>query len=55
MFLDLAAAHGIDLAASRHVGDTEKDRLAAGAAGIGAFRWAAELFGWPLTSPPPLT
>jgi len=46
MFLDLAAAHDIDLAASLHVGDSEKDRLAAAAAGIGAFRWAAEFFGW---------
>jgi histidinol-phosphate phosphatase family protein len=46
MFLDLAAAHGIDLAASMHVGDRAKDREAAAAAGVGRFRWAAEFFGW---------
>lgn len=46
MFLDLAAAHGVDLRASLHVGDSEKDRQAALAAGIGEFRWAADFFGW---------
>jgi histidinol phosphatase-like enzyme len=46
MFLDLAQAHGIDLAASTHVGDSPKDRDAAAAAGLGAFVWAAEFFGW---------
>jgi histidinol-phosphate phosphatase family protein len=46
MFLDLAAAHGIDLAASTHVGDVAKDREAARAAGVGRFCWAAEFFGW---------
>jgi histidinol-phosphate phosphatase family protein len=46
MFLELAGAHGIDLARSMHVGDAEKDREAAGAAGIGAFVPAREFFGW---------
>lgn len=46
MFLDLAARHGVDLAASTHVGDADKDRLAAGAAGVGRFVWAREFFGW---------
>jgi D-glycero-D-manno-heptose 1,7-bisphosphate phosphatase len=46
MFLDLARAHGIDLAASTHVGDSDKDRDAAAAAGIGRFLYAHEFFGW---------
>jgi histidinol-phosphate phosphatase family protein len=46
MFLELAARHGLDLAASTHVGDSEKDRDAARAAGVGRFAWAADFFGW---------
>lgn len=46
MFLDLAAAHGIALPASTHVGDSEKDREAARAAGILDFRRAADFFDW---------
>jgi D-glycero-D-manno-heptose 1,7-bisphosphate phosphatase len=46
MFLDLARAHGIDLAASTHVGDSDKDRDAATAAGISTFFWAHDFFGW---------
>lgn len=46
MFLDLAARHGLDLAGSTHVGDAEKDREAARAAGIGRFVWAKDFFGW---------
>jgi D-glycero-D-manno-heptose 1,7-bisphosphate phosphatase len=46
MFLELAAAHGIDLAASTHVGDADKDRLAAAAAGVGTFVPAGRFFGW---------
>jgi histidinol-phosphate phosphatase family protein len=46
MFLDLAAAWDLDLAGSTHVGDSPKDHEAARAAGIGAFRWAHEFFGW---------
>jgi histidinol-phosphate phosphatase family protein len=46
MFLDLAAAHGIALAASTHVGDSPRDRDAAAAAGVAAFHWAAEFFAW---------
>jgi histidinol-phosphate phosphatase family protein len=46
MFLELASRHGIDLAASTHVGDSEKDRDAAAAAGIGTFVWAREFFRW---------
>ncbi len=44
MFLDLAAAHGIDLAASTHVGDSDEDRDAAAAAGITTFAWARAFF-----------
>lgn len=46
MFLELAARHGLDLGASTHVGDSEKDRDAARAAGVGRFFWAREFFGW---------
>jgi histidinol-phosphate phosphatase family protein len=46
MFLDLAAAWAIDLAASTHVGDSEKDRAAAASAGVGTFAWARDFFGW---------
>ena len=44
MFLDLARVHGLDLAASLHVGDSEKDRVAAEQAGIGSFAWADDFF-----------
>lgn len=44
MFLDLARVHGLDLSASTHVGDSETDREAAAAAGIGTFVWAGEFF-----------
>ena len=44
MFLDLARAHRLDLAASLHVGDSEKDRVAAERAGIGSFAWADDFF-----------
>src|SRR5262245_20071912 len=46
MFLDLAATHGIVLAASTHVGDSPRDRDAAAGAGITTFRWAREFFAW---------
>jgi D-glycero-D-manno-heptose 1,7-bisphosphate phosphatase len=46
MFLDLAARYGVDLTASAHVGDADKDRDAAHAAGVGRFVWAREFFGW---------
>lgn len=46
MFLDLARTYGLDLAGSTHVGDVEKDRDAAVAAGIGRFVWARDFFGW---------
>jgi histidinol-phosphate phosphatase family protein len=46
MFHDLADAYGLDLATSLHVGDSEKDRAAAAAAGLGAFAWAKDFFGW---------
>jgi histidinol-phosphate phosphatase family protein len=47
MFLELAAAHGVDLAASIHVGDSDRDRDGARAAGIGTFVPARDFFGWP--------
>ena len=46
MFLDLAAARGIALADSTHVGDSDKDRVAAVAAGIKDFQLAADFFAW---------
>lgn len=46
MFLELATRHGLDLGASTHVGDSEKDHDAARAAGVGRFVWAHEFFGW---------
>ena len=46
MFLELARLHGVSLSASTHVGDSEKDRDAAAAAGVGTFVWAREFFGW---------
>ena len=47
MFLDLAEVHGLDLAASTHVGNSDKDRDAARAAGVGRFVPARDFFGWP--------
>jgi histidinol-phosphate phosphatase family protein len=46
MFLDLARAYGLDLERSTHVGDSWKDREAAASAGVGAFVWAGDFFGW---------
>jgi D-glycero-D-manno-heptose 1,7-bisphosphate phosphatase len=46
MFLELAHVWNVDLAASTHVGDADKDREAARAAGIGTFVWAKDFFGW---------
>ena len=46
MFRDLAVAYGLDLSASLHVGDSDKDRAAAAEAGVGAFAWARDFFGW---------
>jgi len=46
MFIELARRHGVALGASTHVGDSEKDRDAAAAAGVGTFVWARDFFGW---------
>jgi D-glycero-D-manno-heptose 1,7-bisphosphate phosphatase len=46
MFLELARRYRVDLAASLHVGDSDKDREAAALAGIGRFAWACDFFGW---------
>ena len=46
MFLELARLHDVNLGASTHVGDSEKDRDAAAAAGVGTFVWAREFFDW---------
>jgi D-glycero-D-manno-heptose 1,7-bisphosphate phosphatase len=46
MFIEIAAAHGLDLARSMHVGDSPKDRDAARAAGVGTFVWASDFFEW---------
>ena len=43
MFLELVAEHDVDVEVSLHVGDSEKDRVAARAAGI-PFAWAHEFF-----------
>jgi D-glycero-D-manno-heptose 1,7-bisphosphate phosphatase len=55
MFLELARLHDVDLGASVHVGDSEKDREAAARAGVGGFVWARDFFGWgptPREAPP---
>lgn len=44
LVLDLARAHGLDLARALYVGDSESDQLCAQAAGVGTFRWAAAFF-----------
>jgi histidinol-phosphate phosphatase family protein len=46
LLLGLAARHGIELARATMIGDSENDRRAAAAAGIGRFEWAADFFGW---------
>ena len=46
MFLELAELHGVDLRASTHVGDSERDREGAASAGVGTFVWARDFFGW---------
>jgi len=46
MFLELARLHDVSLAASTHVGDSDKDRDAAALAGVGTFVWARDFFGW---------
>ena len=45
MFLELAHLYDVNLSASTHVGDSEKDRAAA-AAGVGTFVWARDYFDW---------
>jgi D-glycero-D-manno-heptose 1,7-bisphosphate phosphatase len=45
MVTELAATHGVDLAASTMVGDQEVDELAARAAGVGKFVFAKDFFG----------
>src|SRR2546427_572053 len=44
MFLELARLYGVDLAGSTHVGDVEKDRLAAAAAGAWTLVSARDFF-----------
>ena len=44
MFLELARRYDVNLAESTHVGDSEKDRQAAAAAGVGTFVWATQFF-----------
>ncbi len=44
MLLDLAQAHGLELARTLLVGDSESDRRCAEAAGVGAFMWAKDFF-----------
>ncbi len=46
MFIELAGLHDVDLRASTHVGDSERDRDAAASAGVGIFVWARDFFGW---------
>jgi histidinol phosphatase-like enzyme len=45
MFRELARLYDVVLSASTHVGDSEKDRDAAMAAGVGTFVWARDFFG----------
>src|ERR1700730_7590515 len=46
MITELAAIHGVDLAASAMVGDQEVDAQAARAADVGQFIYAKDFFGW---------
>jgi D-glycero-D-manno-heptose 1,7-bisphosphate phosphatase len=46
MFLALAERHALDLGVSTHVGDSQKDRDAAHAAGLAHFIWAHDFFNW---------
>ena len=46
MFLELARLYDVNLGESTYVGDSEKDRHAAAAAGVGTFVWAPEFFSW---------
>jgi D-glycero-D-manno-heptose 1,7-bisphosphate phosphatase len=46
MITELAAVHGVDLAASTMVGDQQIDAAAAHAAGVGTFVYARDFFGW---------
>jgi histidinol-phosphate phosphatase family protein len=46
MITELAELYGVDLAASTMVGDQEVDELAARAARVGKFVYAADFFGW---------
>jgi histidinol phosphatase-like enzyme len=46
MFLAVARAWDVDRAGSTYVGDADKDREAARAAGIATFIWARDFFGW---------
>ena len=46
MFLELAGLHDVDLPASTHVGDSERDRDAAASASVRTFVWARDFFGW---------
>ena len=46
MFLELAGLHDVDLSASTHVGDSERDRDAAASASVRTFVWARDFFGW---------
>ena len=46
MFLELARLYDVTLNGSTHVGDSEKDRDAATAAGVGTFVWARDFFSW---------
>jgi len=45
MFLELAGLYGVDLSASTHVGNSDKDRDGAAAAGVGRFVWSLDFFG----------
>jgi D-glycero-D-manno-heptose 1,7-bisphosphate phosphatase len=51
MFLELARLYDLSLDGSTNVGDSEKDRAAATAAGVGTFVWARDFFGWTTSQP----
>jgi len=51
MFLELAGLHDVDLPASTHVGDSERDRDAAERPGVRTFVWARDFFGRPRFHP----
>src|SRR2546428_5291485 len=50
MLLELARLHDVDLPASTHVGDSDRDRGAAANADTATFVRTQDFFGWPIST-----